>query len=147
MSKNGIRNNKMFGWIKRINSEVRRGYKQKEESNNKRKQKLLGRKTSTGMSGKSHNEESKNKISKSQTGIMKSNSRSIYAWLLSPQHEEILFGPLLHECKKFNLTLEYVSDLCKGKKNQYKGWTFLRMADDLERKHKEQILKKTGLMK
>jgi 5-methylcytosine-specific restriction endonuclease McrA len=147
MSKNGIRNNKMYGWIKKKNSEARKGYKQTKESNNNRRKKLQGRKTSSGMLGNNHSSESKIKISTAQTGLIKKNSRAIYAWLLSPENEKILFGPLLHECRKFNLTLEYVSALCKGKKNKYRGWTFIRMADETEREYKEEILRNQGLMK
>jgi hypothetical protein len=146
MSKNGIRNNKMYGWIKKKNSEARRGYKQTEESNNSRRKKLQGRKTSSGMLGNNHSNESKIKISNAQKGLIKQNSRSIYAWLLSPEKEEILFGPLLHECRKFGLTLEYISDLCKGRKNKYKNWKFIRMADQKEREDKEKLLKDQGIM-
>jgi hypothetical protein len=146
MSKNNIRNNKMFGWIKRKNIEARTGIIQTKESNDKRRKSLLGRKTSSGMSGKAHKEESKLQCSLSQTGVMKTTSRTIYAWLKSPTGEEIQFGPLLHECKKYNLILEYVSDLCKGKKESYKGWTFLRLSTDEEKQEKIIYLKTLGLM-
>ncbi len=146
MSKNNIRNNKMFGWIKRKNIIARTGRTQTEESNNKRRKSLIGRKTSTGMLGKSHKEESKSKCSRSQTGIMKTTSRTIYAWLKSPNGDEIQFGPLLNECKQYNLILEYVSDLCKGKKKSYKGWTFLRLSTDTEKQEKIMHMKLSGLM-
>lgn len=140
------RNNKMYGWIKRLNIAARTGITQTAESNIKRQNALKGRKTSTGMKGIFHREESKTKISESQLGKMKTTSRTIYAWLKSPVGEEILFGPLLHECKKYNLILEYVSDLCKHRKDSYKGWTFSRLASIDERDKKIVELKTQGLM-
>lgn len=145
-NKSHSRNNKMYGWIKRINIKARTGTTMSTESNEKRRQSLKGRKTSTGMLGNSHREESKNKISKSQIGKMKTTSRTIYAWLRSPNNEDILFGPLLHECKKYNLILEYVSDLCKNRKESYKGWIFLRLATDEEKIGKIIAMKEQGLM-
>lgn len=146
MSKNGIRNNKMYGWIKKINIAIRKEKVQTEESNNKRREKLRGRKTSSGMQGNKHREDSKAAISLSQKGKMKYSPRTIYAWLISPSNENILFGPLLYESKKYNLILDYVSDLCKGKKKVYKGWTFGRFATDEERMHKVEMLQMQGLM-
>lgn len=140
------RNNKMYGWIERLNILARTGTTMSEESNEKRRQSLKGRKTSTGMLGHTHREESKIKISESQTGKMKTTSRTIYAWLRSPDNEDILFGPLLHECKKYNLVLEYVSDLCKNRKESYKGWTFQKFATDEEKMKKISELKLQGLM-
>lgn len=140
------RNNKMYGWIKRLNIAARTGGTQTAESNLKRHNTLKGRKTSIGMKGTPHREESKTKISESQLGKMKTTSRTIYAWLTSPSGEEILFGPLLYECKKYNLILEYVSDLCKNRKDSYKGWTFNRLASADERIKKIFELKTQGLM-
>lgn len=145
-NKSHSRNNKMYGWIKRANVAARKGVQQTVESNMKRKNALKGRKTSIGMLGTSHRQETKNKISVSQIGKMKTSSRTIYAWLRTPAGEEILFGPLLHECKKYNLILEYVSDLCKNKKESYKGWTFSRFATAEERYSKIESLKLQGLM-
>lgn len=146
MSKNGIRNNKMFGWIRRKNILARSGGKQSDESNKKRQKTLLGRKTSTGMAGVNHREESKALISKAQLGKMKNSPRAVYAWINNPSGEKILFGPLLHECKEYGLNLDYVSDLCKGKKLTYKGWSFLRMATAEERLDKIVLLQDKELM-
>lgn len=158
-------NNRLYRWIKQRNnilqskpkkdkpwSEKRRlAYlenppKQSESANIARRKKLLGLKNSTGMEGHNHTRESKDKISKSQLNKMKDSPRTIYAWLKSPNGDEIHFGPLSHECKKYNLILEYVSDLCKGHKNLYKGWTFLRLSTDIEKKDKIQNLRLQGLM-
>lgn len=145
-NKTHSRNNKMYGWIKRLNVAARTGITQTVESNLKRQNTLKGRKTSIGMLGTAHREESKNKISASQIGKMKTTSRTIYAWLKSPSGDEILYGPLLHECKKYDLILEYVSELCKGRKLSYKGWVFVRYATDEEKQNKIQNLRFQGLM-
>jgi hypothetical protein len=161
----GRTNNRLYEWIKRKNNILksetkkgkpwpnarRRAYEnnkptQPESANIIRREKMTGIKNSTGMLGKSHSQETKLKMSLSQTGKMKNSTRAVYAWINSPTGEEILFGPLLHECTKYYLTLDYISDLCKGKKKLYKGWSFIRYATNEEKANKIQMLQEQGLM-
>jgi hypothetical protein len=146
MSKNGVRNNKMYGWIKRINSVERSKLKKSQETKDKISKSLQGRKTSTGMLGNNHKKESKTRISKSQIGRMKDSPRSIYAWFNSPENEFILFGPLLHECKIYKLNNNYIKELIDTDKKFYKGWSFYRYATLDEKETKIKTLKEQGLM-
>lgn len=158
-------NNRLYEWIKRKNNKLkseskrgkpwtenrRKSYElkppiQSQEANKIRSEALLGRKTSSGMLGKSHTSETKLKISENHKGKMYDSPRNTYAWLKTPDNIEILFGPLLYECKIYNLNLDYVLHLCKNKKKSYKGWTFHRLATDEERSSKIQILKNQGIM-
>lgn len=119
---------------------------QTKEANRKRSEALTGKKTSSGMLGKTHTSETKLKIAKNHKGKMYDSPRTVYAWLKSPDNIDILFGPLLHECKIYNLQLDYISSLCKGKKLSYKGWAFNRFATPEEKAHKIQFLREKGLM-
>lgn len=140
------RNNKMYAWIKKKNIEARTGLQKSKETKSKISKSLTGRKTSSGMLGNIHREESKIRIAKQQTGKMKNSVRNIYAWFKSPTQEIILFGPLLYECRIFNLNRDYIKELITTNKKSYKGWEFIGLATQREKEVKIAFLKSEGLM-
>lgn len=142
------RNNKLYGWIKRKSNRLQSEFKKNKpwndkrrkslqdnpvimssESNLARKNKMAGRKTSTGTFGR---------IINSKT--------SIYVWMLSPEKESVLFGPMAYSCRINGLNRTHVEKVCDGKWSQSKRWTYIRMASSDEKLERISFLKSQGIM-
>jgi len=101
--------------------------KQTDSSNEKRRIKMKGRKTSDGMLGHNHTDASKQKCSNSNRGLIV--IKRGY-WYESPQGAQILFCPIVETANLYNLSLEQLRLLRLGKlkKNHHRGWRFIRTA-------------------
>lgn len=94
---------------------------------------MKGRKTSSGMLGKHHSQETIDKIRESNRGRVTTQNFKGY-WYLSPTGQEILFCPIIETAKLYNLQEEGLRKLRLGmlKKNKHKGWSFVRQASEAE---------------
>lgn len=114
----------------------RRSYVKRTQSAEERQQrslKMKGRKTSTGMLGKHHSQETIDKIKSSNKGRANEQNFKGY-WYLSPAGEEVLFCPIKEHAKLYGLHDDGLRKLRLGllKKNKHKGWSYLRIASDDE---------------
>jgi hypothetical protein len=101
-------------------------YIQPESANKIRSEKLKGRKTSVGNTGKIQSDITKwNK--------MVSNPKTLIAWFLSPSNEEIFVVGLNRFSDQQGLNVGSVRAMVGNTDKLYKGWKFLRFATEEER--------------
>jgi len=103
------------------------GVTQSVESNIKRSNAMKGRKTSTGMLGKSHSNETKEKMRESNKNRTDSRIHKGY-WYLSPDNIEVLFCPIGETAKYYGLCVERLRIIRTDLSSKHKGWLYLRVA-------------------